>query len=159
MELEIAQTEQESLIRELVAKLCSCLDQNDYDGYLELCATDFSYRITAYSPEIRKDMLWLEKDKEGMTALIQLLPKQNMDRTPLTRHFNMCTVSSSEDDTYCVRSTLQVFRTEHSGGETSLVAIGEYLDKVRMTSEGPVLVDREVRLQTRMLGKGYHVPF
>lgn len=151
--------ELEKSISELMAQLCSRLDQNDYEGYLALCAADFSYRISAYSPEIRRDMLWLEKDKEGMTALIQLLPKQNMDRTPLTRHFNMCTVSPSQDDTHDVRSTLQVFRTEHSGGETSLVAIGEYLDKVRVTPEGPLLVNREVRLQTRMLGKGYHVPF
>lgn len=152
--------ELEKMMRELIAQLCSCLDQADYKAYLALCADEFNYRITTYSPEIRRDMLWLEKNKEGMSAMIDLLPKQNMDRTPLTRHFNMCTVSpSSQSDMYDVRSTLQVFRTEHNGGESSLVAIGEYWDQIRVTSEGPLLVDREVRLQTRMLGKGYHVPF
>lgn len=152
--------ELEKSIRELIADLCLCLDRNDYKGYLAMCDADFNYRITAYSPEIRRDMLWFEKDKKGLEAMVGLLPKQNMDRTPLTRHFNMCVISPSpQGDTHQVRSTLQVFRTEHDGGETSLVAIGEYLDKVRIMSDRAFLVDREVRLQTRMLGKGYHVPF
>lgn len=151
--------ELEKSLREFIAQLCTCLDHADYTRYLALCSADFNYRIAVYSPEIKREMVWLEKDKEGMTAMINLLPKQNLDTTPLTRHFNMCTVSSTQDNTFDVRSTLQVFRTEHNGGETSLVAIGEYRDKVRVTSEGPQLVDREVRLRTRMLGKGYHVPF
>lgn len=152
--------ELEKLIRELIANLCFCLDHSDYDGYLALCDTDFCYRITVYSPEIRRDMIWLDKDKEGLSTMIDLLPKQNMDHTPLTRHFNLCTISSLRNkDEHQVRSTLQIFRTEHNGGETSLIAIGEYLDTIRITSNGPRLVDREVRLQTRMLGKGYHVPF
>ncbi|CUJ68947.1 aromatic-ring-hydroxylating dioxygenase subunit beta [Achromobacter aegrifaciens] len=152
--------ELEKSIRELLAQLCLHLDKTDYKRYLELCDPAFEYRISVFSPEIRRDMVWLEKDKESMRAMIDLLPKQNMDSTPLTRHFSICNVSGTEDgDVHRVRSTLQVFRTEHEGGETSLVAIGEYLDKVRITQGGPLLLDREVRLHTRMLGKGYHVPF
>ncbi|PMY07368.1 methanesulfonate monooxygenase, partial [Pseudomonas sp. GW460-13] len=53
----------------------------------------------------------------------------------------------------------QVFRTELQGGTTSLVAVGKYLDEIQLGSDGALLVQREVRLDTRMLGKGYHVPF
>lgn len=152
------QTERE--VRELIANSCSSLDENDYEAYLELCSPDFTYRITTYSPEIRKEMIWLEKDKAGMSDLIGLLPKQNMDHTPLTRHFNLCTIKeSAEDQQVQTVSTFQIFRTEHDGGATSLVAIGKYIDTICLSSNGPALLNREVRLQTRSLGKGYHVPF
>ena len=151
----------EATIRTLIAHTCMALDGNDFTKYLELCDEAFTYRITAYSPEIRKDMLWLEKDKAGLRDLFGLLPKQNMDRTPLTRHFSIFTVEpSSIQNTVKVTSALQVFRTEHQGGETSLVAVGKYVDDVRFEPDDrAVLVGREVRLNTRMLGKGYHVPF
>lgn len=152
--------ETESTVRALIAKTCLALDRGDYRGYLELCDESFHYRITAYSPELRKDMLWLEKSKRDLKDLFDLLPKQNMDRTPLTRHFSLFTVEPAERDGHVkVMSALQIFRTEHQGGATSLVAVGKYLDEVQVGSDGPVLVNREVRLDTRMLGKGYHVPF
>lgn len=152
--------ETERAIRELIAKTCMRLDANDYKGYLELCDESFRYRITAYSPEIRKDMVWLEKNKPGMKDLLDLLPKQNMDRTPLTRHFSVFTVEQGEGASVKVTSALQIFRTEFQGGETSLVGVGKYIDEIRLRENGhAVLLDREVRLDTRMLGKGYHVPF
>lgn len=150
----------ERAVRELIAKTCMKLDANDYKGYLELCDDNFRYRITAYSPEIRKDMVWLEKNKPGMKDLFDLLPKQNMDRTPLTRHFSIFFVEQAGGSTVKVTSALQIFRTEFQGGETSLVGVGKYVDEIRLEENGSaVLVDREVRLDTRMLGKGYHVPF
>lgn len=151
----------ETAIRELIARTCLALDGNDYAAYLKLCATDFRYRITAYSPEIRKDMNWLEKDRKGMKDLLDLLPKQNMDRTPLTRHFSLFLVEpASTEGCVKVTSALQLFRTETQGGGTSLVAVGKYIDEIRVDAAGAAeLVDREVHLDTRMLGKGYHVPF
>ena len=151
----------ETAIRELIARTCLALDGNDYLGYLKLCGKDFRYRITAYSPEIRKDMVWLDKDRKGMKDLFDLLPKQNMDRTPLTRHFSLFLLEpGSSDDRVKVTSALQLFRTETQGGATALVAVGKYIDEVRVDASGAAeLVDREVRLDTRMLGKGYHVPF
>lgn len=151
----------EKAVRSLIARTCLALDGSDYAAFLKLCGRDFRYRITTYSPEIRKDMLWLEKDRVGMKDLLDLLPKQNMDRTPLTRHFSLFLVESgSSGDRVKVTSALQLFRTETQGGETSLVAVGKYIDEIRVDAEGIAeLVDREVRLETRMLGKGYHVPF
>lgn len=150
----------EKALRELIARTCLSLDGNDFKSYLEQCDPAFKYRISAYSPEIRKDMIWLEKDKEGMKALFDLLPKQNMDRTPLTRHFSMYTVESDEQANMAkVVSVFQLYRTEQDGGVTSLAAVGKYVDKISLNDGRPLLLDREVRLDTRMLGKGYHVPF
>lgn len=150
----------EKPIRELIARSCMALDRNDFQAFLNFCDSAFTYRITAYSPEIRRDMLWLEKDKAGLKELIDMLPKQNMDRTPLTRHVSLYTVDVDEaSNTANVISALQVYRTETDGGVTGLVAVGKYLDKVALSGGQPKLVSREVRLDTRMLGCGYHVPF
>lgn len=152
--------EMDKAIRELVARSCLALDRNDYQGFLEQCDPEFNYRITAYSQEIRKNMLWLEKNKKGLEDLFDLLPKQNMDHTPLTRHFSLYTVEPDADlKTAQVVSVFQLYRTETDGGVTTLAAVGKYLDKVRLNSGVPTLLEREVRLDTRMLGKGYHIPF
>ena len=56
-------------------------------------------------------------------------------------------------------SALQVFRTSLDGGATELFAVGKLHDLISLSGEAPKLLAREVRLQTRMLGFGYHIPF
>ena len=116
---------------------------------------DVSPRFASAVCETECDLLVLSR-----TRFFDLLPKQNMDRTPLTRHFSLYTVEPGSDaETAQVISALQVYRTETDGGVTSLVAVGKYRDKVALNGGAPKLLEREVRLDTRMLGAGYHVPF
>ncbi len=136
------------------------LDDKQFSVYLDLCDPAYQYKITAHSPEIRKDMTWLEHDKAGMQSLFANLPKHNSDQSPLTRHVTVYTVQ--EDATAGqaeVISALQVFRTTLDGGTTELFAVGRLYDRVSLGDAGPRLLSREVRLQTRMLGFGYHIPF
>jgi len=56
-------------------------------------------------------------------------------------------------------SAFQVFRTALDGGESSLFAVGKLRDTVRLTEDGARLLKREVRLDTRQLGIGSHIPF
>jgi methanesulfonate monooxygenase small subunit len=56
------------------------LDAKDFTGWLDLCAEDFSYAIRAWSPEIRKDITWLEHDLDGITTLVRQLPRHNTDK-------------------------------------------------------------------------------
>ena len=44
-------------VSELVYRSCQMLDEMNFDGYLALCAPEFTYRIVAYSPELKKDMV------------------------------------------------------------------------------------------------------
>jgi methanesulfonate monooxygenase small subunit len=46
----------DSAVRDLIYRSCLRLDAGDFPGWLELCAPDFRYTITAYSPGIRKEM-------------------------------------------------------------------------------------------------------
>ena len=147
-------------ISELVARSCMLLDDRKFADYLALCDEGYHYRITAFSPEIRKDMTWLEHDRAGMQLLFNNLPRHNSDQSPLTRHVTVYTVAEDEAAKQAtVVSALQVFRTSLDGGETELFAVGRLLDTVSLAGEAPRLLDRNVRLQTRMLGYGYHIPF
>ena len=136
------------------------LDDKKFGDYLDLCDPDYHYAITAYSPEIRKEMTWLEHDKAGMQALFANLPKHNSDQSPLSRHVTVYTVKENDDATQAhVVSALQVFRTTLDGGTTELFAVGKIHDRVSLADGLPKLLNRNVKLDTRMLGFGYHVPF
>ena len=149
-----------STIEELVYKSCLTLDDKDYKGYLDLCDHDFHYTVSTHSPEIRKDMVWLDHDRKGMEMLFTQLPRHNSDHSPLTRHATVFTVTVDEAQKEAdVVSGFQVFKTELDGGATALFAVGRYIDRVRLQNGSPKLAQRVVRLGTRMLGIGYHVPF
>lgn len=145
-------------IEELVYRSCLALDENNFKAYLGLCADDFRYTITAHSPEIRKDMIWLEHDKAGMQLLFTNLPRHNSDHSPLSRHAIVYTVDFAGEAAHVI-SALQVFKTTLDGGATELFAIGRYLDTVKLDGTTPKLTQRVVRLETRQFGFGYHIPF
>ena len=153
-------SEQRHAIEELVYRSCLALDAKDCKGFLELCDPGFRYSITAFSPELRKDMTWLDHDREGFTTLLGNLPKHNSDHSPITRHATVYTVDVAAGGNEAkVVSALQVFRTSLDGGATELFAVGRFHDTIRLNAGNPMLVKRTVRLDTRLLGFGYHVPF
>lgn len=146
--------------RDLIQRTCAAMDKEDFAAYLAACHADYNYAIRAYSPEIRRDMTWLDKDFAGMKTLLALMPKQNRDRTPLTRHFSIVSIAYDADSgDVLVKSALQVYRNTLDGGELSVYAVGAYIDRIVLTDGEPRLKAREVRLETRSLGAGYHVPF
>ncbi|MEO7727122.1 MAG: nuclear transport factor 2 family protein [Burkholderiales bacterium] len=147
-------------IAELVYRSCLALDEKNFKGYLELCDSAFNYTITAYSPEIRKDMVWLDHDKAGMQLLFTNLPRHNSDHSPVTRHATVYTVDvDAAAQQAAVVSALQVFKTSLDGGATELFAVGRYVDTVQLGGGVPLLLKRVVKLDTRQFGFGYHIPF
>jgi methanesulfonate monooxygenase small subunit len=147
-------------IEELIYRSCLALDERNFKAYLDLCDDGFRYSITAHSPEIRKDMIWLDHDKPEMQLLFANLPRHMSDHSPLTRHAIVYTVDyAAELQQAHVVSALQVFKTSLDGGATELFAIGRYLDTVSTGAGQPRLRKRVVRLETRQFGFGYHVPF
>jgi len=147
-------------IEELVYRSCLALDAKDFKAYLDLCDESFRYTITAYSPETRKDMIWLDHDKPEMQLLFSNLPKHISDHSPLARHAIVYTVELGADQRQAhVVSALQVFKTSLDGGATELFAIGRYLDTVSVDGGSPRLQKRVVKLETRQFGFGYHIPF
>jgi methanesulfonate monooxygenase small subunit len=146
-------------IKELVYRSCLLLDARDFEGFLALCHANFRYTVRAYSPEIRRDMVWLDHDRSGIEALFRTLPRHHSDPSPLTRHVTVYTVTIDEAAARAnVVSALQVFRTALDGGATHLFAIGKLYDTVSLDDGVPHLAKREVQLDTRALEIGTHIP-
>jgi methanesulfonate monooxygenase small subunit len=150
--------EQRQQIEELVYRSCLALDDRDFKGFLELCDPGFRYKVSAYSPEIRKDMVWLDHDRMGMETLFTNLPRHNSDHAPLVRHATVYTVRVNGTQAEVV-SALQVFRTALDGGATELFAIARLIDTVNLDGDTPKLAARVVKMETRQLGFGSHIPF
>jgi methanesulfonate monooxygenase small subunit len=156
----VATLEQRQAVEELVYRSCLALDARNWNAFLDLCDPGFRYTISTHSPEIRRDMVWLDHGKDGMTTLFTNLPKHNSDHSPLTRHATVYTVDVNDTTGEAsVVSALQVFKTALDGGATELFAVGRFHDTVKLADGGAKLLKREVRLDTRLLGFGYHIPF
>src|SRR5262249_56860493 len=115
----------------LIYRGCLLLDQNDFKGWLDLCAPDFHYTVSTWSSEIRREQIWLDHDHDGMANLIRMLPRHNSDQTPLTRHATVYTVDQDADgrEVRAVTS-VAIFTTSLDGGETTLFALARYHDVV-----------------------------
>ena len=150
--------DQRKQIEELIYRSCLAMDDRDFKGFLALCDAGFRYKVTAYSPEIRKDMTWLDHDRSGMETLFTQLPRHNSDHSPLTRHATVYTVKMN-GQTAEVVTALQVFRTALDGGATELYAVARLVDTVKLDGGEPKLAQRLVKVETRQLGYGSHIPF
>jgi methanesulfonate monooxygenase subunit beta len=149
-----------TLVEEVVYRSCLLLDERDFEGFLELCEVDFRYTVHAHSPELRREMVWLDLDRPGMQTLFRNLPRHHSDPSPLTRHATVYTVAFDPLETQAaVVSALQVFRTALDGGATSLFAVGKMRDTVSLTNGKARLARRAIHLDTRQLGIGSHIPF
>ncbi len=149
-----------SAVEELIYRSCMTLDANDYPGFLSLCDKQFQYKLSAFSPEIGKDMTWLDHDRAEIEDLFDTLPKHNSDHAPLTRNAVVYSVKFEREEKRAdVVTALQIYKTARNGGATQMFAVGKYFDTVSLDGDVPVLVSRHVKLDTRDLGWGYHVPF
>jgi methanesulfonate monooxygenase small subunit len=146
------------LVGDLVYRSAELLDESLWNEWLALCDDSFVYKIVAHSPEIRRDMIWLEHGLQGMLNLVDLLPKHQSDRSRLTRHTSLYRVTQRDDGDYDAVSSVAVFRTTLDGGTSSLFAVGKYYDTARVAPRGAVFLRRTLRLETRNLGLGTHFP-
>lgn len=146
-------------VEEFIYSANMLLDAKDFKGWLDLCSSAFAYTIRTFSPEIRKDVVWLDHDFEGMATLVKHLPRHNTDQSAFTRHTTVYTVTPDDSsDELTVVSAVAIYRTSLDGGETKLFAVGRYHDKIVRTGDGWRFRARDLRLETRSLGIGTHYP-
>jgi methanesulfonate monooxygenase small subunit len=145
-------------LRDLVHRSCLFLDDSDWDAYLGLCTEDFTYRITAFSPELRKNMVWLEQDCAGMTNLFENLENHVTLKGRFLRHVNVALIECDEE--HGVGRAISTFFVIHTGldGVSTMFAVGRYNDTIDISGNRPLLHTREVTLDTRDLGGGTHFP-
>jgi methanesulfonate monooxygenase subunit beta len=160
---ELLLHERRSLAEDLLYRAASHLDDRDWNAWLELTTLDFQYRIGAYSPEIRKQMTWLEHDREGLVALFALLGKHHTDHAQWLRQLTLQHVEQTGRDelqTVCqlviYATSLDVGDSHVESGSTRLFAVGRYRDRLVRQAGRWLLAERYVQLDTRQVGIGTH---
>lgn len=153
-------------VRDTIYRATLLLDDQKWDDWLGLCHDDFHYAIKSFSPEIRKDMIYLQGKRSEMEHLVRLLPKHNTDHSPLRRHTSVYTVDLAEDGRSATAvSSFVVYQNLLDGvnshidaGESRLFLVGKYYDTFALDEDEPKFLKREVRIDERRLDKGSHWP-
>lgn len=144
-------------VRSFLGSTCLALDDEDYPEFLRNCQEDFSYQVTAYSDELGMDMVWMEHDRQGFEGLLKMLPKHIRMMGRFSRQASPSKIVLDNGNVQVV-SHLCVFHT-NLDGDTRLLLVGRYIDQlVPRDGKPPLLARRVVRLDTRNLGQGIHVP-
>jgi len=153
-------------IKDTIYRSCLFLDDEQWSNWLDLCLDTFQYKITSYSPEIRKDMTYFSGDYKELCSMTEMLPKHNTDHSPLKRHATVYTVDLALDGTSAETVTsVVIYQTMLDGvnshidsGETRLFCAGRYIDTLVVEEESAKFLSRELRLENRRLDKGSHWP-
>ena len=151
-------------LAEVVAESALLLDERRFGEWVDLTAPIFRYRIEAYSHDIRKNMVWLDHDRNGMIALIELLPKHHIDGGDWLRQVALGQVKAEAHDLASAVSSIAVYHTARDvgdahvdGGSSRLLLVGRYYDRFSFDGSRWLLSERVVRLHTRQLGVGSHL--
>ena len=153
-------------VRDTIYRATLMLDDQKWDEWLDLCDDDFHYAIKSFSPEIKKDMTYLQGSRKDMHNLVRLLPKHNTDHSWLRRNTSVYTVDLSEDgksakaiSAFAVYQNLLDGTNSHiDAGESRLFLVGKYHDEFAITDGIAKFKKREVRIDERRLDKGSHWP-
>lgn len=153
-------------VRDTIYRATLALDDQKWDDWLDLCEDDFHYAIKAFSPEINKDMIYLQGSRKDMSTMMRMLPKHNTDHSPLKRHTSVYTVDVAPDaksataiSSFVVyQNMLDGINSHIDAGESRLFLVGRYYDTFRLDGGKARFVKREVRLDNRRLDKGSHWP-
>lgn len=159
---EITQQAQEVIYK-------SCLHMNDeaWNNFMGLCdPEEFRYRVVNYSPEMRREQTWADRDYKSMQSCFKFMPKHNSDHSKLTRQATLYTIDYDSDKREVkTLSSLSIYKTQLDGtnshresGQTSIYLVGTYEDVIRLSDEQSKLLSRVVRLDTRQLDIGSHKP-
>jgi len=155
-----------SVVRDTIYRATMALDDQKWEDWLAMCDDEFHYKITSFSPEINKDMIYLQGKLHEMQTLVRLLPKHNTDHSPLRRHTSVYTVDVADDlSSASAVSSFVIYQNMLDGinsnidaGESRLFLIGKYYDTFKIEGGRAKFVRREVRLDNRRLDKGSHWP-
>lgn len=155
-----------ALVRDTIYRTTIMLDSQKWDDWLPLCDDKFHYAIKSWSPEINRDMIYLQLDRNGLASMIKLLPKHNTDHSALTRHTSVYTVETADggksakavSSVIIYQTLLDGINSHVDAGESRLFLVGKYLDTFSIGDGGAKFLTREVRIENRRLDKGSHWP-
>ena len=149
-------------IRSLIMRSCLLLDDERFDDYLALWSPRGRYRITSWSPDLRKELVLLDLPLDDYRQLLGNVPNHERMQGTLSRHVTGPLIERGRggrdgDGTARAVSSLLVVHTDLEG-VSNVYAVGRYVDDIDIADGDPRIESREVRLETRQFGTGSHVP-
>ena len=160
----LSAVERRVFAEDVIYQGAALLDAGQFESWLEGTSAGFRYSIHAYSPEIRRNMVWLDHNRAGLHALFELLGKHHVDHATWFRQAVVQRVTSPNPETLEAITQLVVFQTvvdvgdaHVEAGSSKLFALGRYHDRLVLEGGRWLLDAREVHLDTRQLGIGTHI--
>jgi len=145
-------------IEDLIHDLAFSMDEERFDRYLASCSESFEYTISVDTPELGREAVWLHHDKAEMRDLFKGLRQHIRLQGQFLRQLSSPYVEVDGDgETATARTTFLTIYTELDG-VSRVYAAGRYDDVFQTAGDSPLLAKRIVRLQTRDLGPGSHLP-
>jgi len=144
-------------IARLIYRSCTVLDDEDFDAYMGVFAEEFDYRVSTYSYELRKDQDWMDLNRPEMKGLLANVDQHSRLLGKFARQANIYGIDRNGADKADVTTFVTVYYTTPEGA-TSVFAVGKYLDVVDLAGDEPRIAVREMRLETKELGIGTHLP-
>jgi len=102
-------------IWDLVSQSCMHLDSEQYDSYLELLDDSYEYIISCFSPDLRKEMVLLQLNKNEMGTLLKNIHNHIHLPGKLFRQASLYSVERKPDDRYSAMSYVTVTYTNLDG--------------------------------------------
>lgn len=145
-------------VRELLSRVATSLDDEDFETFLSDCNDDFTYRVVAHSPELDRDMVWLDHDLDELKAMLKMVPQHVRMAGRLVRHLSTATIRAAGEGCVVATARMLLVHTDLEG-ISRLLAAGTCLDTVSIGDPSTLkLTQREIRLDTRDWSPGLHVP-
>lgn len=148
-----------SALEQAVRHGCLLLDGEYYDEWLASCAPEFEYSIRAFSPELRNEVVWLDKARDGLAVLLKQLGMHERYKGQFRRVVGGTVLlhADAANGSFLVESSFMAHHTDLHGSST-LYCAGRYQDEFRFDAGVPLMTSRRAMLDTRRLPFGSHVP-
>ena len=144
-------------IKNLIYKSCKTLDAEEFDDYLDLYAEEFEYKVTNFSREIQKGQEWMDVNRSELKGLLGNVPLHFRLLGSFMRHATVYDIERNGADTAHALTYVTIYYTTPEGA-TSVWAVGRYYDVIDVSGDVPLIADRNMKLETREVGIGTHLP-
>lgn len=142
----------------VIQQMAYYLDEEEYAAFLAFLSDDASYKITAFSAELRKEVAYLDLDRGGLETLLFGIDDHVRFPNKLIRHPGQPMVREIDGDRVACTTKLAIYHVDPHGAG-GLYAVANYQDRFELMADaGLRLLARNVVLETRTLPFGSHIP-
>jgi 3-phenylpropionate/cinnamic acid dioxygenase small subunit len=127
------------------------LDDQNYDGFLQLFTSEGEYSITCLTPELAEKMIWMKATRSEIDERLKAMNEHEWQiaHVEQTRILSVDTIDIGKN-TSNTSSSFSLYQTDQQG-RSELYVLGRYEDEWQYVSKRWYLAKREVALRTRLL--------